>query len=209
MRFRDRKDAGRQLAQILDRYHSNPQAIVIGLPRGGVVTAAEVANRLELPLDIMVPRKIGAPFNEELAVGAVTQDGDVIWNEHVLNAHQINQADVATTIERERKESLRRLQAYRQGKPPLNVKGKIVLIIDDGIATGATVRAAISSAKKQGASKIVVATPVAVSDTLDQIAHDVDEVYAVTLPEVFLGVGSFYDSFPQVTDEEVLMLLVH
>ena len=205
--FKNRKDAGRQLAQKLLVYKGQPNAIVIGLPRGGVVTAKEVANELHLPLDIMVPRKIGAPFNEELAVGAVTQDGHVVWNEYVLRAHKIAPEDVSDTIEKEKKESARRLKAYRGNKQPLNLKNNTVIIVDDGIATGATMRAAIASARAQGAGRIIVATPVATQDTLERMAPEVDEIVSVLVPQTFFGISAFYDFFPQTSDEEVISLL--
>ena len=207
MRFKDRKDGGAQLAQSLLQYKDQPDTIVIGLPRGGVITAAEVAKKLNLPLDIMVPRKIGAPFNEELAVGAVTQDGDVVWNESILKTAHLEPSDLIDTIQKEKKESARRLLAYRGNKPILNLENKTVIIVDDGIATGATMRAAIASAKKQQAKKIVVATPVSTPETLQNIEQEVDDVVSVLMPTAFLGISAFYESFPQTTDEEVIALL--
>ena len=207
MTFVDRVDSGKQLAQKLTAYRDDPNAIVIGLPRGGVVTAAQVAHELNLPLDIVVPRKIGAPFNEELAVGAVTQDGQVVWNESIVKSHHLTPEDVADTIEKERKESKRRLQLYRRDRPPLQLKDKVVIFVDDGIATGATMRAAIAYAKQQGAKKIIAATPVATVDTLEVISKEVDEVVSVILPKIFLGISAFYESFPQTPDEEVIALL--
>ncbi len=207
MRFKDRKDGGAQLAQSLLQYKDQPDTIVIGLPRGGVITAAEVAKKLNLPLDIMVPRKIGAPFNEELAVGAVTQDGDVVWNESILKTAHLEPSDLIDTIQKEKKESARRLLAYRGNKPILNLENKTVIIVDDGIATGATMRAAIASAKKQQAKKIVVATPVSTPETLQNIGQEVADVVSVLMPTAFLGISAFYESFPQTTDEEVIALL--
>ncbi len=207
MNFVDRVDSGKQLAQKLTAYRDDPNAIVIGLPRGGVVTAAQVAHELNLPLDIVVPRKIGAPFNEELAVGAVTQDGQVVWNESIVKSHHLTPEDLADTIEKERKESKRRLQLYRRDRPPLQLKDKVVIFVDDGIATGATMRAAIAYAKQQGAKKIIAATPVATVDTLEVISKEVDEVVSVILPKIFLGISAFYESFPQTPDEEVIALL--
>ena len=205
--FVDRKDGGTQLAHKLRAYKNQPDVLIIGLPRGGVVTAAEVAKELNLPLDIVVPRKIGAPFNPELAVGAVTQDGDVVWNEAIIKSHHLTPEDLADTIEKEMAESHRRLSLYRQGKPPPNFKNKTIILVDDGIATGATMRAAITYVKKQGAKKIIVATPVATVDTMEQIAQEVDSVVAVTLPKIFLGISAFYEEFPQTADDEVIAIL--
>ena len=205
--FADRNDGGKQLAEKLMPYKDDPNAIVIGLPRGGVVTAKEVAEMLNLPLDIVVPRKVGAPFNEELAVGAITQDGDVVWNEEIMRSYHLNPEDLSETIEKERSEAQRRLALYRQGKGPLNLKGKTVLLVDDGIATGATMMAAIAYAKKQGAGKIVVATPVATVGTLEKMVQEVDEVVSVQLPKIFLGISAFYGDFPQTSDEEVISIL--
>lgn len=206
-RFKDRVDAGKQLAQQLMPYKDDPNAIVVGLPRGGVVTAKEIANELNLPLDIVVPRKIGAPFNEEMAVGAITQDGDVVWNEEIMRSYHLKPEDLAETIAKERSEAQRRLSLYRPDRGPLNLKDKTVLLVDDGIATGATMMAAIAYAKKEGAKKIIVGTPVATVDTLEKIAEQVDAVVSVTLPKVFMGISAFYESFPQTSDEEVIAIM--
>ncbi len=207
--FVDRQDAGKQLADKLTAYRNHHNAIVIGLPRGGVIPAAEVAKELKLPLDIVVPRKIGAPFNSELAVGAVTQDGQVVWNEKLMKSFHLSpdDLDLKETIKKERAESNRRLRLYRRGRPPLILKDKTVIIVDDGIATGATMRAAIAYAKQQGAAKIIAATPVATVDTLELIAPEVDEIISVKLPKTFLGISAFYDIFGQTSDDEVIALL--
>ncbi len=205
--FVDRQDAGKQLARKLAAYKNHHNAIVIGLPRGGVIPAAEVAKELKLPLDILVPRKIGAPFNSELAVGAVTQDGQVVWNEQLMKSFHLSPDDLKDTIAKERAESNRRVQLYRQDRSQLDLKDKLVIIVDDGIATGATMRAAIVYAKQQGASKVIAATPVATVDTLELIAPEVDEIVSVQLPKTFLGISAFYDAFPQTEDDEVVALL--
>lgn len=206
-RFSDRRDAGKHVARMLMAYKRSPDTVVFGLPRGGVVVAYEVARELELPLDIMVPRKVGAPFNEELAVGAVTQDGQMVWNEQLVKSLHLNRTDMRETIKKETSEAQRRLQLYRHGKGPLAIKGKTVILVDDGIATGATMRAAIVYARQQAAKKIVVAVPVATVDTLEIIEKEADEVVSVMLPKIFLGISAFYDSFPQTEDEEVISLL--
>lgn len=205
--FVDRKDGGKQLAQLLQNYKNQSNAIVIGLPRGGVVTAAAVAKELHLPLEIVVPRKIGAPFHEELAIGAVTQDGDVVWNTAIMEHYRLSPQDVRDIVKKEREESARRVSLYRQGKPPLNLTNKIVLLIDDGIATGATIKAAVTYIKKQGARKIIVAAPIAAADASADIAPDVDEVIAVVKPIHFGGISAFYEQFDQTSDQEVIKLL--
>jgi len=207
MRFRDRSDGGKKLAVLLTMYKDHPDAIIIGLPRGGVVTAFEVAKVLNLPLDIIVPRKIGAPTNPELAVGALTQEGDIVWNETLFKSLGLTVDDLANTIEEEKAESARRLQVYRGNRLPLNLKNKIVILVDDGIATGATMRAAVASARVQGAKKIVVAVPVSPPEALKQIKKEVDEVVCLQTPEVFFGVGAFYEIFAQTEDQEVIDLL--
>jgi len=205
--FRDRVDAGRQLAQKLMQYKNDPNAIVLGLPRGGVPVAAEVADALKLPLDIVVTRKIGAPFNEELAVGALTQDGDVIWNETIMQMNQLTPEDLSDTIAKETKEAQRRLQLYRPGRGPLELKGKTVLLIDDGIATGATMLAAIKYVKDAGARTIIVGSPIATPDTLEKITPLVDEVVCLLIPKIFLGISAFYREFGQTSDEQVIEIM--
>lgn len=205
--FANRQDAGKQLAKKLAAYKNHHNAIVIGLPRGGVITAAEVANELQLPLDILVPRKIGAPFNSELALGAVAQDGTVVWNEELLHNLHLNPEDLRETIRKERAESHRRLGLYRRGRKPLILNDKVVIIVDDGIATGATMRAAVAYAKEQGALKIVVVTPVAAAEIAEQLSLEADDVVSILLPETFLGISAFYRRFPQTTDDEVIALM--
>ena len=169
MRFKDRVDGGKQLAVLLTKYKNNTDAIIIGLPRGGVVIAFEVSKELNLPLDIIVPRKIGAPTNPELAVGALTQEGAIVWNEALRKSLGLSPDDLKDIIAAEKKEAARRLRVYRGNRQPLNLKNKIVILVDDGIATGATMRAAISSARIQGAKFIVVAVPVSPMQVLEKI----------------------------------------
>jgi len=207
IQFKDRVDGGKKLAVLLAFYENNPNAIVIGLPRGGIVTAYQVAHTLNLPLDLVVPRKIGAPTNSELAVGALTQEGNIVWNDVLLKQLGLTISDLADTIEKEKKESARRLSLYRGTRLLLNVKDKIVILVDDGIATGATMRAAIASVRAQEAKKIIVAIPVSSREALKKIKKEADEVVCVTVPEVFWGVGAFYDFFDQTEDEEVIALM--
>lgn len=208
MLFRDRHDAGKQLGTELKKYDRDPNAMVIGLPRGGVVTAAEVAKTLHLPLDIIVPRKIGAPGNPEFAIGAITEDGDPVLDEHILAMYGISSEQVQNIIQQERTEAARRLSVYRKNRPPLDLLGKTAILVDDGIATGATMRAAILSAKRKNAKKIVVATPVIASDTAEKLKTEADEVVALHAPEYFGAVGRFYETFDQTTDEEVAKLVI-
>ena len=207
MLFRDRVDAGHQLAQQLIDYKGKPETIVLGLPRGGVVTAYEVAQVLDLPLDIVVPRKIGAPHNPELAVAAIAEDGSIIINDQLMNSLGLQLDDLHDLIKTEKNEAARRMKLYRAGRPPLELAGKTVILVDDGIATGATMRAAIASARSRGAKSIVVAVPVAPPESVDEIRPEVDKFICLFVPELFLGVGDFYEKFPQTEDQEVIDLM--
>jgi len=207
IKFRDRADGGKKLAQKLEAYRDKSNTIVIGLPRGGVVTAYQIARELHLPLDIIVPRKIGAPFNPELAVGALTQEGTCVWNAELMQRLGLTPADLAHTIAEEQAEAARRLATYRGNRPPLDLKNKTVILVDDGIATGATMRAAIASAHAMGAHKVIVAVPVAPQDTLDLLRQEADEVICAYVPTFFGGVGAFYEMFPQTTDAEVIDIM--
>lgn len=208
MRFVNRVDAGQQLARKLVDYTGNPDVIVLGLPRGGVVLAAEVAQFLDAPMDIIVARKIGAPSNPELAVGALTAGGAIYLNKPIMQHLGITVHDLTEIIETEKQEAMRRLKLYRGDRPSLELKDKIALIVDDGIATGATMIVAIQKAQLLGAKKIVVAVPVAPPETLAEIKQQgVDEVVCLYTPANFFGIGQFYDSFAQVTDDEVIVLM--
>jgi len=207
MIFIDRIDAGKKLVPFLQRYKDQKDTIVLGLPRGGVVIAYEIAHALHLPLDIVVPRKIGAPMQPELAIGAVTQDGSVMLNEMVMDKFGITQVDIEPIIQKEMHEAKRRLKAYRGTKPPLDLHDKTVLLVDDGIATGYTMLAAIESVRARGAKKIVVVVPVAPPDTVNQLLRIVDDVVCLFQPEFFGAIGRFYEDFGQTTDEEVIELL--
>ncbi len=203
--FKDRADAGRRLVPLLRQYAHAKNTMVVGLPRGGVVPAYEIARALKLPLDIVVSRKIGAPSQPELAVGALTEDGIVIFNNDIMQTLGLSPADVGSIIEAEKQEAQRRLTLYRAGMGPRDFKGKTVIIVDDGIATGATMRAAIASVRAQGAKKIVVAVPVALQEELTSI--DADEIYCPLKVDYLPGIGAFYESFSQTSDQEVIDLL--
>jgi putative phosphoribosyl transferase len=207
MYFDDRREAGRQLAKKLIKYKNNPDALVLGLPRGGVVTAFEAANQLQLPLDIICARKVGAPHNPELAIGAVTETGEGYFNQELIDYLAVPPSYLKITTEKETAEAQRRLKAYRQNRPSLLLDGKIVILIDDGMATGATMKAAIHSVKSSGAMQVIVAVPVSSYDTFEEIKDIVDEAIAVQLPVPFYAVGEFYRDFSQTTDQEVIQLL--
>ena len=200
--FKDRTDGGRQLAKKLMKYAGQDDVIVIGLPRGGVVTAAEVAKELRAPLDIIVPRKIGHPGNPELAVGAISEEGTMIGS-----VGGVGQEELFKIIEAEKKEAQRRLKLYRGKRPPLDLKGKTAILVDDGIATGATMKAAIVSARAKGAKKIVVAIPVIASDTAGVFEEEADDLVYLQAPLYFGAVGRFYEAFDQTNDDEVIRLL--
>lgn len=207
MIFSNREDAGRKLAEKLGKYKGKPDVVLLGLPRGGVVTANEVVKRLKLPLDIIVPRKIGAPGNPELAIGAITESGEGIFDEEIIKYVGADREYVERTVEDEKKEAQRRLKVYRGGRPPVDLREKTVILIDDGIATGSTMRAAIASVKAKKAGKIVVAVPVLARDTVKKIEKEVDELIYVDAPLFFGAVGSFYRTFDQTEDEEVIKIM--
>lgn len=207
MMFRNRAEAGQKLAQPLSKYKSHPDTIVIGLPRGGVVTAYEVAKALSLPLDVTCPRKIGAPFQPELAIGAITETGEGIFDESLIQRFNISQDYIHRTVAQEKSIAKRRLEMYRKNRSKIPLEGKIAILVDDGLATGATMKAAIKSIRAEGADKIVVAVPVSPGDTLEEIKELADEVIALDTPFFFQAVGQFYEDFSQTEDDEVIALL--
>ena len=207
MRFKNRIFAGQMLAEALKKYNHDPEAVVIGLPRGGVVPAYEIAHQLGLPLDIIIVRKIGAPFEPELAVGALSEDGIILFNDDVLDMLRLTREDMRDAVAQKLEEASKRRILFRAGKEPIDLHGKTVIIVDDGVATGATLRVAIKTAKKRGAHRIVVALPVAPTEFKSQIASEVDEAIILSESDFFPGVGYFYDVFQQVEDQEVLHLL--
>ncbi len=203
--FKDRSQAGRLLSEKL-RHYQNKDAVVLGLPRGGVVVAAEIAKALHLPLDLVVARKIGAPGNPELAIGAVTEEGECFFDQAFIEGYQVDPDVLRQEIKQEKKEAHRRRLLYRAGRASLNLKNKIVILVDDGIATGFTLQAAIACVKTKNPKKIVVAIPVGPKETLKKFQHQVDEVVVLQTPEIFRAVGEFYINFDQVSDEEVIAL---
>ncbi len=206
MLFADRADAGRRLAEQL-RTLPRERLVVLGLPRGGVPVAFEVAHELGVPLDIIVVRKLGVPFQPELAMGAIGE-GDVrIVNEKVVSVTGVSAIEFDAVEHRERQELARRAARFRGGRERVPLMDRTVLIVDDGIATGSTVRAACKVARAQGARRVIVATPVAPLDTVAALRADADDVIALYTPEHFFGIGQFYDDFTQTSDDEVVRLL--
>ncbi len=201
--FKDRIAVGELLANRLKHTKAD---IVLGIPRGGVVVASVVARQLNLPLDIIVTRKIGAPFQEELALGAVDPDGEVVWDQELLDELKIKPEDLKQKIDAEMKELKRREKLYRQGRAPLNVSGKTVILTDDGMATGSTTLAAAKYLKRHGA-KIILAIPVTSSDALKKIEDSVESSVILQIPGNFQAVGQFYHKFEPVSDEEVIQYL--
>ncbi|MEW6572298.1 MAG: phosphoribosyltransferase [Bacillota bacterium] len=204
--FTDRVDAGRRLAERLAG-RELPQGLVLAIPRGGVVVGAEIARALSLTLDIIIPRKIGAPYNPELAIGAVTQDGTAIFNEELLRHFSIKDETKAQLVAHAVAEINRRMRLYRGDKPLLSWRNRTIILVDDGIATGFTVTAALRSLRKADPKKIILAVPVAPPDTLENLRPEVDELICLLVPELFMAVGQFYYHFDQTSDQEVISLL--
>ena len=207
MIFRDRRDAGRQLAARLRRYADRSDALVLALPRGGVPVAYEVAKELNAPLDVFLVRKLGVPGYEELAMGAIASGGVRVLKEDIVNYLRISDEVIDAVAAREQRELERRARAYRGDRPPPDVKDRVVILIDDGLATGSTMRAAASSLRLQEPGRIVVAVPVSSRETCDEFRGEVDEIVCAVTPEHFQGVGLWYEDFSQTSDEEVRELL--
>jgi putative phosphoribosyl transferase len=206
-RFTDRRDAGRQLAARLTQYAGRDDVVVLGLPRGGVPVAYEVARALDAPLDVFVVRKLGVPWREELAMGAIASGGVRVLNRDVVAACGLQEADIDVIVDRERRELERRERSYRHGREPVGVEGRTVIVVDDGLATGATMRAAVAALRRRNAAAIVVAVPTASPHTCAELAESVDDIVCDRTPERFMAVGYWYRDFSQVTDEEVRRLI--
>lgn len=205
--FKDREDAARQLAMLLEKYRDNEDVVVFAIPRGGVVIGRVIADYLNVPLDITVAKKIGAPFNEELAIGAVGPTGNPIIDERTVNILHIDEGYMERAIRKKVDEIRARLEKYRGNADYRRLSGEKAILVDDGIATGYTVRAAIAFLKDLKAGKIILATPVIAPDTRAELNPQVDEVVYLSSEEPFYAVGQFYEEFGQVTDEEVIKLL--
>lgn len=203
--FRDRRDAGRKLAKELHRYADVQDVVVLGLPRGGVPVAYEVAAALHAPLDVLVVRKLGYPAHEELALGAIAPGGTVVFDPDLIIGLTRPQLD--GIVRRELAELQRRESAYRSVREAEPIQGKTVILVDDGLATGASMHAAVRSIRRLGAKRIVVAVPVSSQDAIDSLRREADEVMAARTPAPFYAVGLYYDDFTQTSDEEVKALL--
>lgn len=207
MRYRDRIHAGQVLAHKLLRFRGNPKVLVLGLPRGGVPVAAEVARALGAPLDVWVVRKLGTPDNPELAMGALASGGIEVWDEALVEDLGITDFQRQFVLQKQKMELARREELFRRGRPGLSVVGKIVLLVDDGLATGSTMKAAVQAVRKAGASRLVVAIPLASKHAVAMLQQEADEVVCIDTPEPFYAVGQGYQDFTQVEDSEVSHML--
>ncbi|NMO22031.1 phosphoribosyltransferase [Pyxidicoccus fallax] len=205
--FLDRYEGGLVLAGLLGPYAHRPDTVVLALPRGGLPVAYEVARRLGAPLDVFLVRKLGAPHHEELAMGAIASGGVRVINREVVDELHVSDAQIDATAEREGLELQRRELRYREGRPPPDVRGRTVILVDDGLATGTTMRAAVAALRHQGPERIVVAVPVGATESCEDLAAEADEVICARMPEPFYAVGLWYRDFAQTSDEEVRELL--
>jgi predicted phosphoribosyltransferase len=205
--FPNRAEAGRQLAEKLEKYAGGDDVIVLGLPRGGVPVAYEVAKRLRASLDVFIVRKLGVPGFEELAAGAIASGGVRVLNEDVMRTIPYADAAIEAVTIKETAELQRREQIYRDGRPAPELRDRIVILVDDGLATGATMRAAVKALRESGAAKIVVAVPVGPPDTCREIEQQADETICLSTPEFFQAVGQYYEDFSQTSDANVRELL--
>ena len=204
MIFSDRREAGRKLGEALG---ARPGSLVLGIPRGGVTVAAQAAPRVHGTLDVVVPRKLRAPMNPELGIGAVAADGTTVLDERLVRTLGVSEDYIRGEVARQVEEIRRRMDKYRAGRPPLHVGGMECIVVDDGVATGGTADVALRSLKRQGAATVVLAVPVAPRESLMRLGAVADELVCLETPEPFSAVGQWYDSFPQVSDEEVLEAL--
>jgi putative phosphoribosyl transferase len=207
MYFRNRTEAGHLLAQLLDRYKDRDDVVVLALPRGGVPVAYEVARELNAPLDIFIVRKLGAPGHEELAMGALASGGVRVLNDDVVRHLNISSAAIESATEREQRELERREHLYRGDRPSVPIHDRVVIIVDDGLATGSTMKAALEAIRRQKPSRLIVAVPTAPSETCEQLRKHADEVVCAITPEPFYAVGGSYGNFEQTTDDEVRDLI--
>jgi putative phosphoribosyl transferase len=207
IQFRDREEAGRLLGENLGDYADRDDVIVLGLPRGGVPVAYEVASALGAPLDVFIVRKLGVPGYEELAMGAIASGGARVVNRSVLSQVPNAEDALRSVTEQELRELERRESEYRGRRGRLDLKGKTVILVDDGLATGASMRAAVKSLRQHNVAQCIVAVPVAAPDTCSDLEHEVDEIVCLSTPRDFRAVGQYYDDFSQTTDSEVRELL--
>ena len=207
MLFANRREAGRILASLLMKYADRDDVLVLALPRGGVPVGFEVAQALRAPLDVFIVRKLGVPGHDELAMGAIATGGVRVLNDDVVMSLELEPEVIDTVAAREEKELARRERLYRGARPAPDVHGRTVILVDDGLATGSTMRAAVAALRKQRLARIVVAVPVAAPETCEEFTTEVDEVVCAATPRMFNGVGRWYEDFSQTTDEEVHELL--
>jgi putative phosphoribosyl transferase len=207
VQFRDREEAGRLLAQKLATYKERPDVIVLGLPRGGVAVGCEIAEALAVPLDVFLVRKLGVPGFEELAMGAIAMGGDRLIDPDVVEEFDLTGSVIRQVVAVEKRELKRRERVYRRSRPPIDVRNKVVILADDGIATGSTIRVAISALRKLNPARIIVAAGVAPLSTYLMLGAEADEVVCLLTPREFRGVGEFFVNFPQLTDSQVCKLL--
>ncbi|MCD6591828.1 MAG: phosphoribosyltransferase [Thaumarchaeota archaeon] len=206
MLFKDRLEAGEKLAEILSDYRGE-RAAVIAVPRGGVEVGYAIASKLDIPLEVTVPRKIGSPMDPELAVGAVAEDGTIYVEEEVSRMLGVREDWIRIEAERELQEVRRRLEIYRGGKPLPSLEGYTILLVDDGIATGATIIATARFLRKLNPGKLIIAAPVAPPEVLPKLSKEADDIRCLETPTPFFAIGQFYQSFPQLSDSEVLEYL--
>jgi len=207
MLFADRRDAGRVLTGLLTKYANRDDVLVLALPRGGVPVAFEVAHALRAPLDVFIVRKLGVPGHDELAMGAIATGGVRVLNEDVVGALGLSTKVIDAVAAREEKELERRERIYRGARTPPDVRERTVILVDDGLATGSTMRAAVAALRKQRPARIVVAVPVAAAETCEEFKTEVDETVCAATPRMFNGVGRWYEDFSQTSDDEVHELL--
>jgi putative phosphoribosyl transferase len=205
--FADRADAGRQLANVLAEYAGDPSVVVLALPRGGVPVGYEIARRLHAPLDVYIVRKLGVPGHEELAMGALASDGTCVVDEDLIGALHIDKSALDEVVRREIDELRRRETAYREARPRIDIAEKTVILVDDGLATGASMRAAATALREENPARIVVAVPVAAARTCASLERLVDRIVCLYAPEPFHAVGLYYRNFEQTADDEVRRLL--
>jgi putative phosphoribosyl transferase len=208
-RFRDRRDAGRQLAEKLSAYANRPDVLVLGLPRGGVPVAYEVAKVLNAPLDVFLVRKLGVPGHEELAMGAIASGSVRVLNKNVVQSLRLSDQTIEAVAAAEQRTLVRRERVYRGDRPQLAVRDQTIILVDDGLATGATMRAAVVALRQQQPRRIVVAVPVAAPETCDEFRAEVDDIVCAITPPLFYAVSLWYQDFSQTSDEEVRALLEH
>jgi putative phosphoribosyl transferase len=205
--FKDRGEAGEKLATRLEKYRGKKNVLVLAIPRGGVVTGDEVARAIGVPLDIIIIRKIGFPGNPELGIGAVSETGAVVLDQSIISADGISQEYIEETILEERKEIQRRIEKYRRGESLPELAGMTVILVDDGVATGSTIKAAIRALREEELERLVVAVPVSPPSTAKELTEMADEFVCLDTPKSFGAVGNFYRDFSQVTDEEAVAIL--